>query len=105
MPELQFLKTLIFPRAFMLQNGVHFSIFSNLKSFSVFIINGSTALFSKHGKADVSCEVAHVLTYMFHWRLLLVLNLIKQAGEENKEIEVKGTLMQIWKSAYIFVFA
>ena len=42
---------------------------------------------------------------MFHWRLLLVLNLIKQAGEENKEIEVKGTLMQIWKSAYIFVFA
>ena len=46
------------------------SIFSYLKFFSVFIVNGSTILFSKHGKirdkvhynyykADVRCEDGH----------------------------------------------
>ena len=57
MPELQFLKTLIFPRVLKeLQNWLNFRIFSCLKFFSVFIINGSTIHFKKHGKADVSCE-------------------------------------------------
>ena len=42
MPELQFLKTLIFPRAlYKLQKLVNFSVFSHLKFLSVFI-NGST---------------------------------------------------------------
>ena len=42
MPELQFLKTLDFPGAlWKLQNWVNFCIFSYLKVFSVFIINGS----------------------------------------------------------------
>ena len=50
MPELQFLKTLIFLRAiYKLQNWVDFSTFSHLKFFSVFIINGSTILVSKNG--------------------------------------------------------
>ena len=49
MSELQFLKTLIFLTAiYKLQNWVNFSIFSYLKFFSVFIINGSTILVSKH---------------------------------------------------------
>ena len=46
MPELQFLKTLIFGRV----NRVTFSRFSYLKFFSAFILNGSTTLFSKLGK-------------------------------------------------------
>ena len=50
MPELEFLKTLIFPRALRkLHNCVDLSIFSYLKLFSVFTINGSTIK---------SCEVA-----------------------------------------------
>ena len=49
MPELQFLKTLIFLRAiYKLQNWVDFSIFSHLKFFYVFIINGSIILVSKN---------------------------------------------------------
>ena len=52
MPELQLLKMLICPRARRLQNRVNFSIFTNLKLFTVFIINGSTILFSKHGKIE-----------------------------------------------------
>ena len=51
MPELQFLKTLIFHGVvWKLQNWVNFSIFSYLNFFSVFIINGSTILFCKRGK-------------------------------------------------------
>ena len=51
MSELHFLKTLIFPRTLeKLQNSVSFSIFSYLKFFSVFIIDASVILFSKHGK-------------------------------------------------------
>ena len=42
-PEMQFFKKLIFPRA-------QFGFFSYLKLFSVFVINGSTILFSKHRK-------------------------------------------------------
>ena len=42
MPELQVLKTLIFPRAlYWLKNWLYF-IFSYLKFFSVFIINART---------------------------------------------------------------
>ena len=42
MPQPQHLKTLIFPGALEeLQNWVNFSIFSYLKVFPVFIINGS----------------------------------------------------------------
>ena len=48
MPDLQFLKKLIFIRD--LQNWVNISIFSYLKLFSVFIINGSAILFSNHGQ-------------------------------------------------------
>ena len=45
MPELQFLKTLIFARALLkLRNWVNFRIFSYLRFFSVFIVNGSTIL-------------------------------------------------------------
>ena len=50
MPELQFLKTMIFLRElFKGKKWVYFSIFSYLKFFSAFIINASTILFSKHG--------------------------------------------------------
>ena len=45
MIELQLFKILIFPGTFQkLQNWIKFSIFSYLKSLSVFIINGSTIL-------------------------------------------------------------
>ena len=45
MPDLQFLKTPIFARALVkLQNSVNFTIFSYLRVFPVFIINGSTIL-------------------------------------------------------------
>ena len=51
MPELQFLKTLIFPRAFQkLQKRVNSSIFVFKTLFSILINYGSTILFSKHGK-------------------------------------------------------
>ena len=46
MPELQFLKTLIFLEFFK----SIFSIFSYLKFFCVFVINANTIHFSKHGK-------------------------------------------------------
>ena len=63
MPELQLLKTLVFPRAFQkLHNCVNSSIFVYLRFFSVFIINGST--------------------------VLLELNVNKQVIEENKDIKV-----------------
>ena len=45
MPELQFIKTLIFTRAFKLQNWVNFSFFY-LKFFSVSIIKKMTFIVS-----------------------------------------------------------
>ena len=53
MLELQFLKTLIFPTSLLkLQTWVSFSIFSYLKFFFAFIINGITI---------ISCEVGPLL--------------------------------------------
>ena len=47
MPELQFLKSQIFPRALLkLQNWVNFSFFSYLKYFSVSVIKKMTFIFS-----------------------------------------------------------
>ena len=64
MPELQFLKTLIFPRALLnLQNWVFFFL---LKIFL-------SPLLKK-------------------WSLLLALNLIKQRTEENKETKVNKNI-------------
>ena len=63
MPELQFLKTLIFPRALLnLQNWVFFLL-------KIFL----SPLLKK-------------------WSLLLALNLIKQRTEENKETKVNKNI-------------
>ena len=52
MSELQFLKTPILSSALSkLQNGVNFSIFFLFK-LPVFIINGSSIFFNKHGKTE-----------------------------------------------------
>ena len=69
MAEAQFLKTLIFLGLVKSTSWVNFSSFSNLKFFSVFIVNDNTILLSKHG--------TRVNIYVRKWRLLLVLNLTK----------------------------
>ena len=62
----------------------------------MFIINGSTILFNKNGKAGVICEVGHNGNiYVRKQDLLSVLNLNKQAIKENKEIKVNKNIKKI----------
>ena len=62
----------------------------------------------KDGNVGMEKSDTCVKLYGGKWRLLLVLNLTRQKLEENEEITVKknikGTLMQLWKSLYKFVF-
>ena len=71
----------------------HFFLF---KVLYVFVINGTTILFSKHGLKDGNVQAdTGVNTYVTKRRFLLVLNLTKYTIKESKEIQVKKNIKKI----------